>query len=408
MSLTQKVIPTITTAGSYQDKHGLFLRVDKSGAKRWLLRYQLNGERHDAGLGAFPAVSLAEARRLSVDMRALIQKGVDPLAKKVEDMRQARTFEEEALARIDRYKAGWSDKHTDQWINSMHEHVFPKIGKMPVRDVDTDAVLKVLEPIWDDKNETARRVRNRIELILNYAKTRGFREGENPARWRGHLNNVLSRTKLASVPLEAMPYAQLPAFMSLLEADDSRAARCLQFLILTGARTSEAMLARWDEIDYEQRLWSVPAERMKNGKPHEVPLTEAALNVLKDTHTRGRSDLIFPNRYLVKEMASNSLRRLLAKYEESCTAHGFRATFSTWAEEETMFPPDLVETALSHTTKTTTARAYARGNQIEKRRPLMEKWAQFVTERVVPLRPIRAVKNKTKGKNSSQSYGMSL
>lgn len=390
MSLNQRTIEKPLHPGKYHDKNGLILRVTAGGTKSWICRYQLNGDRHDAGLGSFPEVSLADARKATLELRVMVKNGIDPLAAKQKPTATPPTFEEEAYAFVERNRAGWSTKHADQWCNSLRDHAFPVIGSKPIRDVDTDDILKVLDPIWRDKPETARRVRNRMERVIDFSKTRGHRDGENPARWRGHLKNVLSNVMIATVPLESMPYYALPEFMSRIEGDDTRAARCLQFLILTAARTTEAMGAKWDEIDFETQTWTIPAERMKNGDQHQVPLTEQAMAVLKDVNTRGRSNYIFPNRKLTNTMAENALRRLLAKYETGCTVHGFRATFRMWAEEKTDFPSEICEKALSHTIGNETTRAYNRGNSLEKRRPLMDRWAKYATERISPTRHLVA------------------
>lgn len=384
MALTQKAIQNITIPASYQDKHGLFLKVTPSGAKFWIFRYQINGKRHDAGLGKFPLVSLADARAACLELRVQINSGIDPLAEKHQEAKKTITFQDEALERIERYKHGWSDKHAAQWFSSMRDHVFPIIGEMPVSEVDTDAVVSVLDPIWRELPESARRVRNRMELILDFAKTRGNRSGDNPARWRGHLQNILSRAVPETVHLESMPYSRLPNFMEKLEGDITRAARCLQFVILTACRSGEAMGAEWEEIDFETKTWNIPAVRMKNRQDHQIPLSDAAMAVLKDVHTRGKSKLIFPNRSLEAIMPNNAMRRVLIKYGESSTPHGFRSTFRMWAAEKTKFPSDLCEIALSHAVGNATTRSYNRGNMLERRRPLMDRWAKFVMERSTP------------------------
>lgn len=385
MALTQKFIQTVTDPGKYPDRDGLVLKVSPGGSKSWLYRYQMNGNRHDAGLGVWPQVSLADARAKCLEMRLQIQKGIDPLAEKRGQSKEDVTFQDEALAMIERYKHGWSAKHADQWYSSMRDHVFPKIGMVPIGDIDTNKIIDVLDPIWRELPESARRVRNRLERILDFSRTRGNRDGDNPARWAGHLQNILSRVKPEPVPLESMPYTRLPTFMEQLEGDISRAARCLQFVILTACRSSEAMKATWDEIDFETKTWNIPGERMKNGNAHQIPLSDAAMQVLKDVHTRGRSDLIFPNRSLNGILANNAMRRVLIKYGEDSTPHGFRATFRMWAAERTKFPDDICEMALSHMVGTATTRAYNRGNLLERRRPLMDRWAKFVTnESIAP------------------------
>lgn len=387
MSLTQKVIQNITQPGKYQDKYGLALRVSPGGSKAWILRYTLNGQRRDDGLGKFPEVSLADAREKAMAMQLLARKGIDPRADKVERARAAATFQDDGDAFIARHRLGWSASHTHQWEASLRDHVYPLIGKKPVGLIDTETVMMVLDPIWREKPETARRVRNRIERVLDYAKALGHRDGDNPARWRGHLQNLMSKMLPTPTPLESMDYHVLPAFMRRLDAEESRAARCLQFLILTGCRSAEAMGARWDEIDFEHSVWKLPAERMKSREPHDVPLSQAALSVLKEAGTRGRSEFIFSNPTYKAKMAPNSLRRLMIKMGQDCTVHGFRSTFRTWLQEKTDFSNELCEVALAHAVGNNTQRAYTRGNQLEKRRPMMEKWARYVVEKTIQSQP---------------------
>lgn len=385
MSLSQKVIEKITQPGVYQDKYGLLLKVRPSGTKSWIWRYQFNGQRHDAGLGSFPTVGLADARKQAMEYRVVLGKGINPLAQRMEAAKTSVTVEDEALTLIERHKAGWSEKHTAQWLNSMTDHVFPVIGKMLIAEVETHHIMSVLDPIWTEKPETARRVRNRLEKLLSFAQAHGHRPDEkNPAAWRGHLENIMPKNLASQVPLESMPYSRLPYFMRVLEGETSRAARCMQFLILTACRTSEVMNARWQEIDLVNRVWTIPAERMKNREVHQIPLSDEAVQVLKDTGTRGKTEFVFPSTKADKVLADNSLRRLLKKLGEDCTPHGFRSTFSTWIDERTSFSSDLREISLSHVIGTATSRAYARGNQLEKRRPMMARWAQYAMERVSP------------------------
>lgn len=385
MSLSQKVIEKITQPGVYQDKYGLLLKVRPSGSKSWIWRYQFNGQRHDAGLGSFPTVGLADARRQAMEFRSVLGRGINPLAQRMEAAKISVTVEDEVLTFIERHKAGWSEKHAAQWLNSMTDHVFPVIGRMPVAEVETHHIMNVLDPIWTEKPETARRVRNRLEKLLSFARSQGHCPDEkNPAAWRGHLEHIMPKNLTSQVPLESMPYSRLPYFMRVLEGETTRAARCMQFLILTACRTNEAMAAKWQEIDFVNRVWTIPAERMKNGEVHQIPLSDEAVQVLKDTGTRGKTELIFPNTKMDKVLADNSLRRLLKKLGEDCTPHGFRSTFSTWIDERTSFSSDLREISLSHVIGTATSRAYARGNQLEKRRPMMARWAQYAMERVSP------------------------
>lgn len=377
--LTQRALEKETTPGRYHDSHGLHLKISPSGTKAWILRYQIDGKRHDLGLGAFPDVSLSAARKAAMEARVKINNGYDPLALKRQQAASAITVETEVLDMIERYRAGWSEKHASQWINSMRDHVFPYIGSMPIDQVDTDAVLLVLDPIWSTKPETARRVRNRLERVINYAKARGNRIGDNPARWRGHLQNVMASNATAKRPLESLPYNQLPRFMRTLESLEGMSARCMQFLILTACRSNEAMGATWDEIDFKNKVWTIPATRMKGGEEHQIPLSDEAIEVLYDTKSRVHGNLIFHSKKIDRALANNTLRRLMTKLGSEYTPHGFRATFRTWADEQTTFSFELCEISLAHVIGSTTSRAYIRGNQLEKRRPLMNQWAKFAT-----------------------------
>jgi len=291
---------------------------------------------------------------------------------------------------IERHAAGWSTKHTSQWQNSMQEHVYPLIGSVPVRDLETSHIMSVLDPIWREKHETANRVRNRLERVIDQETALNHRSGENPARWKGHLQNLMPIVQAVPEPLEAMEYSRLPYFMRVLDGEDSRAARCMQFLILTACRTTEAMGARWDEIDWINRVWTIPAARMKGGEEHQVPLSEEAIQVLKDTGTRNRSELIFPAARSTNMLADNALRRLMKKLGEQATPHGFRSTFRTWAAEKTAFSHEVCEISIAHVVGNATSRRYIRGNQLEKRRPLMAKWAKYAMEKVTPHHPIMA------------------
>jgi integrase len=390
MPLAQKVIATITVPGVYADKNGLSLKVRPTGSKSWIFRYTSpsDGERHDMGLGPFPEINLTEARKKAMELRAQVNKGIDPLEERKEAFSAAVTVENEALTFIERHRAGWSDKHAAQWLNSLTEHVFPIIGSIPVYMVDTPDVIRVLDPIWLQKPETARRVRNRMERVFDHAKAHGRRLSENPARWKGHLQNLMPNNQNSASPLESMEFSRLPYFMRVLEGEDSRAARCLQFLILTACRTNEALGATWSEIDMINRVWTIPAERMKNGEEHQIPLSEEALQVLRDAGSRGRSEIVFPGTRSTAMLPDNSLRRLLRKLKEDCTPHGFRATFRTWASEKTAFSHELCEISLAHVVGNATSRAYVRGNQLEKRRPLMSRWAKYAMDRVTPHHPI--------------------
>lgn len=392
MALKHDRIGTISAPGVYDDKNGLRLKVRPSGTRSWIFRYQLNGERHDIGLGAWPEVGLTDARKMVAEHRAKIAKGIDPLEQRKEAVISSVTVGDTIAEYINRHEAAWSTKHASQWRNSMAAYVEPLLGVQPVAETTTSDIIKVLDPIWLTKPVTAGRIRNRLEALIDYAESSGHRKSasDNPARWKGHLENMMPKNTKAKAPMKSMEFARLPYFMHILEGEDSREARCLQFLILTACRTSEALGARWDEIDMINRVWTIPAERMKGKEVHQVPLSEEAIQVLNDTGTRYRSELVFPAARSSEHMQDNALRRLMDRMVEPSTVHGFRATFRTWAAEKTAFPHELCEISLAHVVGTTASRTYIRGNQLQKRRPLMARWAKFAMDRVNPTDPIMA------------------
>jgi integrase len=301
--LTARTLATATKSGLYADGGGLYLRIGRSGAKSWCLRYMLGGKAREMGLGGLSKIGLADARKKAAAQRLLLVDRVDPLdrrevensAKKVEAARSM-TFAQCAKAYIDSHTAGWRNaKHAQQWTNTLASYVYPEFGSAPVGDVDVAMVMKVLEPLWTTKSETAGRVRGRIEAVLDWAKARGFRDGENPARWRGHLSNLLpARSKVRAVKHHAaLPYTEIGAFMADLRGREGAAAAALEFLILTAARTAEVIGGRWPEIDFATRLWTVPGVRMKGGREHRVPLTRAAMAVLKRMEGQDK-EFLFP------------------------------------------------------------------------------------------------------------------
>ncbi|HEY5107325.1 MAG TPA: tyrosine-type recombinase/integrase [Caulobacteraceae bacterium] len=385
--------------GLYPDGRGLYLRVGKSagdserveapaGPKSWVFRFMLNGRARYMGLGSLETVTLAEARdRRDGARKGLKNEGIDPIEAKREVKARARlekakavTFKEAASRYIKAHGPGWKNpKHAAQWTSTLEAYVFPVIGDQPVQAVDTALVTQILEPIWTEKNETASRVRGRIEAVLDWARARGYREGENPARWRGHLDHLLvDRSRLARGHHAALPYAELGDFTALLRAREGFSARALEFTILTAARTSEALGARWEEIDFQARLWTVPADRMKAKRDHRVPLSAAALAVLKPLHEVCSSDYVFPGGKPGKSLSNMALLETLRRMERGdLTAHGFRSTFRDWAAERTSYPRDVAEMALAHTIADKVEAAYRRGDLFEKRRGLMDAWGAF-------------------------------
>jgi integrase len=294
------------------------------------------------------------------------------------------TFDECAAGYIKAHKESWHNaKHRQQWENTLATYVAPVFGTVAVGDVDVGMVMKVLEPLWSAKPETAGRVRGRIEAVLDWAKARGFREGENPARWRGHLSNLLpARAKIRAVKHHAaLPYADVGAFMTDLRTREGTAADALEFLILTAARTGEVIGTRWPEIDFAARMWTVPGARMKAGREHRIPLTTAAMDILERMKVEG-GDFIFPGTKVGQGLSNMALLKVLERMGRGdLTAHGFRATFKTWASERTNFPRELVEAALAHVLDDKTEAAYHRGDMLEKRRRLMDAWAEFCAKR---------------------------
>jgi integrase len=371
--------------GLHPDGGGLYLQVAPGGGRSWLYRYSLHGKEHRVGLGSVSAVPLKLARQLAGQARQLRATGVDPLTQKRERrnehlIAQAKsvTFRQCAENYIAAHEAGWRNpKHRQQWRSTLETYAFPVIGALPVQSIDTDLVIKVLEPIWRDKTETASRLRGRIELILNYAKVRKYRDGANPAAWRGHLDILLTRpTKIA--PHEhhaALPYAEIGNFMSDLRGRQSTSARCLEFLILTAARTGEVVGALWGEFDLATKVWTVPATRMKGNREHRVPLSNRAVEIVRLMQERRENDFVFPGRS--GGLSNMTLLAMLRTMGRPVTAHGFRSSFRDWAAEQTNVPREVAEQALAHTISDKTEAAYRRGDLFEKRRALMQAWAEY-------------------------------
>jgi integrase len=381
--------------GMYGDGGGLYLRVTPEGTKNWVLRYMLDRRPRWMGLGPVSLYGLQEARAKALEARRQRHEGVDPIearrarrARQQVDAAKAITFSRCAESYIASHRAGWrNQKHGGQWSATLATYAEPIIGALPVASVDTALVLRCLEPIWTQKPETASRLRGRIEVILDWAKVRGCRDGENPARWRGHLDKLLpSRAKVRRVEHHAaLPYPELPAFMAALRRQDGMAARALEFAILTAARTGEVIGAPWNEIDMSERMWTIPVGRMKAGKEHRVPLCERALEILAHVKREegaytGEQPPVFagakPGRPLSNMAMLMTLRRI---GRGDLTAHGFRATFKTWAAERTSVQNEIVEAALAHTIGGRVEQAYMRGDMLEKRRRLMDQWATFCT-----------------------------
>ena len=377
--------------GMYADGGGLYLRVTPEGAKNWVLRYMLDSRPRWMGLGPLSLYGLADARTRALDARRKRHEGIDPIeARRAERTRQrldaakAITFKQCAESYIASHGAGWrNEKHKYQWPATLNAYAYPVIGALPVQAVDTPLLLKVLGPIWTTKPETASRVRQRIENILDFARVCSYRDGENPARWRGHLDKLLpARSNVRQVEhLAALPYAELPAFLGNLRNREAIAARALEFLILTAARTGEVIGARWNEIDLLDKTWTVPAARMKARREHRVPLSTRGLVILREmqtVHHRSDNAYVFPGSKPSRPLSNMAFLMLLRRMDlDDLTVHGFRATFKTWASERTSFQNEIAETALAHAIGDKVEQAYRRGDLFEKRRRLMQQWATF-------------------------------
>jgi integrase len=381
--------------GMYADGGGLYLQVGprtqrgEPGPKSWIFRFKAKGRTRDMGLGPITTVSLAGAREAATECRTMRLRGIDPIeARRAERAdaellaARAMTFDACREAYLQAHEAGWrNEKHRQQWRNTLQTYVTPAFGNAPVHKIDVGLVMKVLEPIWAKKPETASRVRGRIEAILDWARVRGYRTGENPARWRGHLDQLLpARSKVQKVEHHAaLHFVYLPDFMAVLHNQPGMAAQALAFTILTAARTGDVIGARWGEINLRERLWTIPGKRMKAGREHRVPLSPFAMAIVEGLLAAcvGDQSFVFPSLY-ENPLSNMAMAAVLRRMErDDLTVHGFRSTFRDWAAERTNFPSEVVEMALAHAVGNKVEAAYRRGDLFEKRRSLMEAWANY-------------------------------
>jgi integrase len=386
MALTVKGISKLTEAGRYGDGGGLYLQIAPTGARSWILRYQRAGRQRWLGLGPLRDCSLDDARQRATRARQQLWNGVDPVDARRADraaliLQDAKriSFADAAQQYFNDNAVKWTNaEHRRQFLSSLEQYAFPIIGKLPVADVDTGLVLKVIDPLWKAKTVTADRVRNRIEIVLKWAKGRGYRTGDNPAAWKGHLDAVLpAKAKVNKVEHHAaMPYADVAAFVVDLRARQGIDARALEFLILTAARTSEVLLARWDEIDLANKIWIVPAERMKGRREHRVPLCDRAIAILKALPTE--AEFVFAGARKGKPLGKMAMSNVLASFDKDATVHGFRSSFRDWAAEQTSYPSDIIEGCLAHTDGSITKKAYLRSDVLDKRRKLLAVWGNYV------------------------------
>jgi integrase len=398
--------------GLYGDGRGLYLRVGDGAAKSWVLRYMVAGRAREMGLGSVADFSLKEARERARRYRQQIWDDIDPIDTRRQERAARRTaaaksmtFRQAAEAYIKAKSTDWGNaRHAKQWPSTLKTYVYPVMGDLPVASIDTALVMKAIEPIWTTTTETASRVRGRIEAVLDWATARGYRQGENPARWKGHLENLLPKVAKAKAAARrengrgehhaALPYAELPAFMAELRQQKGIAARALEFTILAVARSGEVIGARWDEVDLPAKVWTVPGERMKAGKEHRVPLAERAVAILGEMVRE--ADFVFPGGKAGRPLSHGAMLLLLRRMGRGdVVPHGFRSTFSDWCAEATNFPSEVREMALAHTVSDRVEAAYRRSDLFEKRRQLAESWARYCTsppaagEVVVPLRRAR-------------------
>jgi len=380
-------IQRLNKPGKYADGGGLYLVVTKAGNKKWSFRFMLNGKAREMGLGALSDVTVEDAREAAAEARKLAKQGIDPIdnrkaEKQTQALEKARqlTFDECAARYIEAHSPSWRNpKHHQQWRNTLKTYASPVIGSLPVQDIDTNLVIQILEPIWTTKTETASRVRMRIESVLDWAKVREYRDGENPARWKGHLANILPpRKKVQRVKHHpALPYAEIPAFMEALRKLEGVAPLALEFTILTACRTGEVRGATWEEFNLKAGLWTIPGERMKGDREHVVTLSPRAVAILKQLEPLSQR-FVFPGLRANRGLSNGAMTAVLKRMDrKDLTVHGFRSTFRDWAAERTNAPSWVAEKALAHVVADKVEAAYRRGELIDKRRGLMEQWAQY-------------------------------
>lgn len=394
--------------GMYADGNGLYLRVQKSGAKSWIFRFQLNGKRREMGLGTLADKSAPDARSEAAQLAAQVRNGIDP----IEDRKAkaeiaaneahkakaaATTFRQVAAEYIENHRASWKNaKHAQQWTNTLEQYAGPIIGDKSVGEITTEDVLSILQPLWITKTETASRLRSRIELVLSYAKALKLRQGENPAIWRGHLDAILPKeSKVKKIQHQpALPYSQVANFMKMLRTANGSGARALELAILTATRSGEVRLAEWSEIDFESKLWTIPAARMKAKREHWVPLSEQAIKLLKELPRIEDCNYIFVGTRDKRPLSDMTLSAVIRRFNEvekdqtplwidpsngrEVVPHGFRSTFRDWAAEVGHYPRELAEHALAHSLPDKVEAAYHRGTMLDRRRPMMQAWADYM------------------------------
>jgi integrase len=402
--LTAKRVEREKRPGRYRDDRNLYLVVVNPNNRSWDFRYMVDGRERHMGLGPLHAVTLKEARERARAARLLLVDGIDPIdhrraerAKLAAAKAKALTFREAAQAYFDQHEGKWrSAKHRAQFITTLKTYAYPVLGNMSVADIDTAAVLRAIEPHWLTKTETMNRTRGRVESVLDWASVRGYRSGDNPARWKGHLGEVLpGRSDIAKpVHLAAMPYHEVPAFMTKLREREGVASKALEFIILTAGRSGEIRGMRWSEVDLAEKTWSVPPERTKSNRPHRVPLSPRCVAILQEMQAIRQGDLVFAGRTGNAPLSAEALAHVMRGLGRGdVTTHGFRSCFRDWCGEQTNFPREIAEAALAHAIESKVEAAYRRGDALAKRRRMMEAWADYcakspplVAGEVVPMR----------------------
>ncbi|WP_416425083.1 tyrosine-type recombinase/integrase [Pseudomonas sp. App30] len=385
------------------DGQGLYLKITAQSSGSWIYRFKVNGKMRDMGLGTIADIGLAEARDLAADARKNVKSGIDPLQMRIlassppteHEKPTEKSFQEMAEDYVEAHRPGWKNaKHAQQWANTLKTYAYPVIGSKSVAEVETADLLKILNPIWTVKPETASRVRNRIELVLSAAKALGLRAGENPALWRGHLDKLLAKRKISDKGNHpALAWERLPDFMAELDKHSDMSAMAVKVTILCALRTTEAIGATWDEIDFDNKIWSIPAQRMKASRAHRVPLSSSVIKTLLGLRKVHNNPFIFPGQKPGRPLSNMAMLLKLRRMDESfinaggigwrnaenevITMHGFRSSFRDWAAEATHFSETVPEMALAHKIKNATEAAYRRGDLLEKRRELMEEWSLY-------------------------------
>jgi integrase len=390
--LSAKKVESLKRIGYHADGGNLYLRVVSPTTKSWMFRFTFDGKRRDMGIGSYPEMSLEKARDRAHELRRIVKSGVDPIEQRKADQAAKRAEQNNAVTfaycaeqYIESHRHGWKNaKHAQQWANTLEQYAYPVIGDTLIKDVDTALIMRVLHPIWLTKNETAGRLRGRLENILDWAEVHGFRSGENPARWKGHLSNLLAAPNDVKdrKHFKALPYTEINRLTQALRQNGSVSAMALEFLVLTAVRTHNVIGAVWEEIDFENRIWVIPAEKMKgrkrNRREHRVPLSSRAVEILKNLYELKTGDAVFPGRSKGGFLSNAAMDKLLQQtLGIDATVHGMRSTFRDWASERTAYPHEVCEMALAHTIRNQAEAAYRRGDLIEKRRNLMEDWLRF-------------------------------